>query len=248
MNGMDGPQRRDHGVLTTEGGRIIEDLSCLVIEQLDAGIEVADRQMELPIDYFVSGHPDGRLQKQGVIERTMADGLIWGFENKYVGRFKYLKIFKEGFERGAPDYFCQVILYGHALGWDKVTVIVMAQDASSENMEATRALQAKTRTSKNSWPLRLDWNPKVQVYHLDLRPWYALIPKLNERANDITRITQTLGAAAVRREFDGIRTYDDRGLTKLSFPCGYCDFADQCNADGNGTEAACPLPAQLKGD
>jgi hypothetical protein len=248
MNGMDGPQRRDHGVLTTEGGRIMEDLSAAVIEQLSGDIEVADRQMELPIGYFVSGHPDGRLQRKGIIARELHDGLIWGFEHKYVGRFKYLKIFKEGFERGAPDYFSQVILYGHALGWDKVTVVIMAQDASSMNMEANNALGAKTRTSKNSWPLRLDWNPKVQVYHLDLRPWYALIPRLEERANSITSVTQTLGAAAVRRDGDGVRTYVDyKGLTKLSFPCGYCDFADQCNADGDGTEAVCPLPSQLGG-
>lgn len=247
MNGMDGPQRRDHGILTTESGRIIEDLSCAVIEQLPGNIEVVDRQIELPDYYFVSGHPDGRLQLKDTVHAEMPDGLVWGFEHKHVGRFKYLKIFKEGFERGAPDYFAQVIIYGYALGWDKVTVVVMAQDASSENMEATRALQAKKRTSANSWPLRLDWNPKVQVYHLDLRPWYALIPKLELRAGDIGRIVHTLGAAAVRRDGDGIRTYDDRGITKLAFPCGYCDFADQCNSDGNGTEAVTPLPPQVGG-
>lgn len=249
MNGMDGPQRRDHGILTTESGRIIEDLSCNVIEHVPNGLTVVDRQIELPAGYFVSGHPDGRLQQKdgaaGSDPQVLQDGLVWGFEHKHVGRFKYLKIFKEGFERGAPDYFAQVIIYGKALGWDKVTVIVMAQDASSENMEATRALQAKTRTAANSWPLRTDWNPKVQIYHLDLRPWYALIPKLTDRAQDISRIVQAQGAAAVRRDGDGIRTYEDRGITKLAFPCGYCSYADQCNADGNGTEAVTPLPAQV---
>lgn len=248
MNGMEGPQRRDHGILTTESGRIIEDLSCAVIEHVPGNLEVVDRQIELPADYFVSGHPDGRLQRQGTEIRELEDGCIWGFEHKHSGLFKYLKIFKEGLERGAPDYFAQVIIYGKALGWDKVTLVIMAQDASSMNREANNALGAKTRTSANSWPLRLDWNPKVQVYHLDLRPWYALIPKLTERAQDITRIVHTQGAAAVRRDGDGIRTFVDyKGLTKLTFPCGYCDFADQCNADGNGTEAVCPLPAQVGG-
>lgn len=250
MNGVDGPQRRDHGILTTESGRIIEDLSCAVIEHVPSGLTVVDRQIELPAGYFVSGHPDGRLQQKGkgTIERTLQDGLVWGFEHKHVGRFKYLKIFKEGFERGAPDYFAQVIIYGKALGWDKVTLVIMAQDASSMTFEANNSLGAKTRTSKNSWPLRLDWNPKVQIYHLDLRPWYALIPKLAKRAADISAIVQAQGAAAVRRDGDGIRTYvDNRGLTKLAFPCGYCDFADQCNVDGNGTEAVTPLPPQVGG-
>lgn len=254
MRGMDSPQRRDHGKLTTEGGRIIEDLSCEVIKHVPNGLEVVDRQIELPADYYVSGHPDGRLQSQhlslreealGV--RTLQDGLVWGFEHKHLGRFKYLKIFKEGFERGAPDYFAQVIIYGHALGWDKVTLVLLAQDASGVQMEANQSLGAKTRTSKNSWPLRDDWNPKVQLAHLDLRPWYALVPRLNKRADEISRVVQQVGAAAIRRESDGIRTKVDRGLTKLTFPCGYCDFADRCNLDGAGTEPVEALPQQLGG-
>jgi hypothetical protein len=238
--------RRDHLKLTAESGRYMEDLTVDVIEA-GLGYEIRDRQIELPPDYFVTGHPDGRLHRKGAADNdhVLEDGCVWGFEHKFMGRFKYLKTFRDGLEAGAPDYLSQTILYGHALGWDKVMAVYLSQDASGLQAEANRALQAKTRTVANSWPLRDDWNPKVLLFPIDLRPWYTLVPSLNKRADDLARIVRDFGLGAVRREGDGVQTYTDRGLTKLAFPCGYCDFVDRCNADGNGTQVVEPMPAQL---
>jgi len=246
--------RRDHLNITAEAGRYMEDLSIDIIERgvLDEEgnqrYEVRDRQVQLPDDYFVTGHPDGRLHRAGAPDDSVSleDGLVWGFEHKFLGRFKYLKIFKEGFEAGAPDYLSQIIIYGHALGWDKCLAVLVAQDASGVQMEANRALQAKKRTSANSWPLRDDWHPKVMTIAVDLRPYYGLIPNIGKRADDIARIVKEFGPGAVVREGDGIQTRTDRGIAKLNFPCGYCDYATMCNQDGNGTEQVAPVPPALK--
>jgi hypothetical protein len=88
--------RRAPGVLTTEQGRHVEDLTCEIIDHMPQGLTVVDRQIELPVDYPVSGHPDGRLQPKA--GGPMPDGLVWGFEHKHLGRFSYMKTFKLGFE------------------------------------------------------------------------------------------------------------------------------------------------------
>jgi hypothetical protein len=241
------PQRKDperaQGILTTEGGRHVEDLTCEIIQHLPHGLTVVDRQIELPVDYPVSGHPDGRLHwGDENSARTLQDGLVWGFEHKHLGRFSYMKTFKLGFEAANAGYMTQLVPYGHALGWDKATVMVLGQDASGNNFEYNNSHYAKKRTPANAWALRDDWNAKVQLFHIDLRPWYGFIPQLHDRARQLATVVTEQGPAAVRREGDGIaRTQQG----KRAFPCGYCDYVSVCNMDGNGTVGIVPIPSQL---
>jgi hypothetical protein len=168
---------------------------------------------------------------------------VWGFEHKHLGRYSYMKCFKLGFEAANAGYMAQVILYGHALGWDKVMVVVLGQDASGNQAEYNRSHNAKKKTQANAWAQRLDWDSKVQLFALDLRPWYGFIPQLHDRARQVAQVTQETGPGSVRREGDGIAV--NMSSASPAFPCGYCDFVDRCNLDGNGTVGIIPLPGQL---
>jgi hypothetical protein len=238
--------RRAPGVLTTEQGRHVEDLTCEIIDHMPQGLTVVDRQIELPVDYPVSGHPDGRLQPKA--GGPMPDGLVWGFEHKHLGRFSYMKTFKLGFEEANAGYMAQTILYGHALGWDKATIMVLGQDASGNQFEYNNSHYAKNITPANQWAQREDWNPKVLLFHIDLRPWYGFVPQLHDRAGQIMRVIREQGPAAIRRENDGVSHAmfeRDGGKGKPLFPCGYCSHVDRCNLDGNGTVGIVPIPASL---
>jgi hypothetical protein len=239
------PQRSDdyrrNGVLTAEQGRYIEDMSCDIIDLMPQGITVVNRQIEVPDGYPVSGHPDGEIVLKG--GGPMPDGLKWGFEHKHLGRFSYMKTFKMGFDAANAGYMAQVILYGHALGWDKTIICVLGQDASGNQSEYNRSHNAKKQTPQNSWAQRLDWNSKVQIFAIDLRPWYGFIPQLHDRARQLALVTTQSGAGSIRREGDGIAK--NMKSNSPAFPCGYCDYVDRCNVDGNGTEGIVALPGQL---
>jgi hypothetical protein len=243
--------RRAPGVLTTEQGRHVEDLSCGIIDHLPQGLTVVDRQIEVPPFYPVSGHPDGRLQstRVGSGHHTLEDGLVWGFEHKHLGRFSYMKTFKLGWEAANAGYMTQLIMYGKALGWDKATVLVLAQDASGTQFEYNNSHYAKKITDNNKWAQRTDWHPKVQLFHVDLRPWYGFFPQLTQRGDQIMKVTREQGPAAIRREGDGVShamfERDPGGKGKPVFPCGYCSWVDRCNLYGNGTEGIIPIPPQL---
>lgn len=242
---QDDPERR-HSKLTTEQGTYVEDLTCDVIDQM--GHHVSNRQLCIghpvckdheqgPLDYPMTGHPDGEL--------GLLAGEQWGFEHKHLGRYTYLETFKKGFHLAHPGYLAQIILYGHALGWEKVLCVVLAQDASSTEFERRQAARyavsgkAKETRDRNAWALRKDWNPKVLFYAYDLRPAYAFVPALQDRADEIANYVSALGPDAIKRDFSGVTKRDDG---HPAFPCGYCDFATRCNEVGSTGMAVRPLP------
>ncbi len=235
-------------VLTQEQGRYVEDLTCEVIEHLPHGLTVVDRQIELPDDYPVSGHPDGRLAPAECPEsRPLGDGRVWGFEHKHLGRFQYLKTFREGFLNAHPDYMAQLTLYGDALGWDAALVVVLAQDGSStayEQRQSERwATTGKTQATRDrhAWATRPDWDAKVLLYAYDLAQYRAFaVAGLHRRAEEI--------AAASGRPETVKREYHPEvpdGETN-NFPCswrgGSCPVLTWCLDNGDGAVEAAPNP------
>lgn len=212
---------RNHQRITNEIHREAEDVSVAIIEEL--GFSVVDRQVELPEDYPLTGHPDGRLVPSvkgrywATGEDSKIDGLVWGFEHKVVGYLRFIDIFKDGLFKAKPEYITQALLYGDALGWDAVLFVVLADDAA-----ATKGQRTKT---KHPWASREDWNPKVQLIGVDLRPLKPLVPLILERAKALSEVVVDGKAHEILREHNGTKT----------FPCGYCDWKDRCNIDGDGT-------------
>ena len=101
--------------ITAEQGRRAEQLSIDIIKKLNYGVD--HRQVELPDDYPVTGHPDGQLFSAIEVDWDyMPDGLTWGFEHKMYGRWAYEDVLKLGIEASAPDVIAQASLYGHAWG------------------------------------------------------------------------------------------------------------------------------------
>jgi hypothetical protein len=243
------PQREDayrkDGVLTTEQGRYIEDLSVDIIKHIptedgSGHYFVTNRQIELPEGALVSGHPDGELvviDGDG-FQSPMPDGLKWGFEHKHLGRYSYLDKFKKGYQED-EGYWSQLLLYGYYLGWDKALVCILSQDASAIRYEANQARAKFAKATPRSrgyhqWAMRDDFSSKVQLLAFDLRPFYDLyVPQLLARAEFLAGVTD---ATRVAREADAVLVNPRNG--NPAFPCGYCDFADRCIADGPGEERA----------
>lgn len=244
--GVEGSARQIDGALTAEQGRMFEDLSVRVIEEM--GFSVVDRQLALPDDYPVTGHPDGRLYEGG-------DGLVWGFEHKHLGRYSYEKILKEGLLAAEPGFILQSGLYGDALGWDAALFVVVAQDSSAVRGDITANLRAKNPDRR--WSVYPGINPKVNIVPVDLRPVkHGLIPLAHERAEWLTDWKRRSGKPAdVAREFDPTITEekwiaDGEGgrvtVDRAPFPCGWCPYYAKCLADGPGGQAAPPLPWTAK--
>ena len=239
--------RRDHKV-TAELGRMAEDLSVKAVTGIASslispeadGIAIRNRQVSLPDTACVTGHPDGEIhqfKRGGTNEPTqyaeeLFDDKRWGFEHKLFGRYSYLKLFKLGLFKGAPNIISQVVLYGYYLGWDAVTVVALSQDASSMRGERTTSLRlhekGKTVETRNrhAWATRDDWNPKVLVYNLpSLSSFYdGFMPSLTARAEALTAVEDP----------DAVVREADPGDSK-PFPCNYCDWKDRCIAAGPGS-------------
>lgn len=232
----DNPERWDM-ILTTEQGRMFEDISVKVIEEM--GLAVADRQLSLPDDYPVSGHPDGRLVFP---EQFSFDphGKVWGFEHKHFGRYQYQQIYKRGLESAAPEILVQTSLYGDALGWDHCLVLIVGQDGSSNRGDATA--NSRVKNPANRW-VREDWNPKVQVYPVDTKMvGDRLLGRVKARAKWLSKWKeQDAEPSNVAREYNP--DPDDRG--KVEFPCSYCEWRDRCRADGAGGDPAPGLPFKV---
>ena len=205
--------------LTQEQGRQWEDTGVAVLAAI--GWSVLDRQVALANDYFVSGHPDGRLWRASV-----PSGLIVGVEFKHLGRWGFEDILKRGFEDSKPDYVLQAALYGHALGWDEVLWLVSSQDASS-----VRSDMRINQTAKNP---AVRWatgqNPKLFIHQMNLHPLYTtLIPIARKRAEWLSANKDAL----IEREYEP---------TAGKFPCTYCPYLNRCLADGKGGAVAPKLP------
>ena len=248
--------RRDNKV-TAELGRMAEDLSVKTITGIKSplvspeadGLAIRNRQISLPDDACVTGHPDGEVhqfKRGGTNEPTqyaeeLHDDKRWGFEHKLFGRYSYLKLFKLGLFKGAPNIIAQVVLYGYYLGWDAVNVVVLSQDASSMRGERTTSLRLHTKgktpatRKRHEWATRKDWNPKVLVYNLPtLSTFYdGFIPQLQARAKALTATTDP---DEVIREADP--------SDSSPFPCNYCDWKDRCIEVGPGSVGIPPTPLQ----
>ncbi len=208
---------------SNEDNRRTEDLTIDVIRLMAKGFSVTDRQISVGEDSLYTGHPDGRFYDaytgSGETTTLMKDGLVWGFEHKKLGRYSYLKTFKEGLLSAKPGYIVQAIAYGKALGWDVVQFVILAEDASSMRGEATNARRAKSYSGVFERP---DWNPKVLLPVVDLRPLYALYPSIEARAQAlIDARAEGLTGDDIKPEYDG----------QANFPCGsYCEFRDRCRS------------------
>ena len=217
--GSSGPGEAPDMVLTQEEGRAWEELAVGVLESM--GRVVVDRQVELPPEYFVTGHPDGRFEQgSGSTDPTV------GVEFKHLGRWAFEKILKDGFEDAKPDYVLQATLYGHSLGWDEVFWMVASQDASSIKSDMRINREAKNPAVR--WAQ--DQNPKLFFHQLDLHPLYStLIPIAKKRAEWLSANKNTL----IEREYDP---------TRGKFPCTYCPYLERCLKDGPGGQRAPRLP------
>lgn len=261
--GVEGSARQTDQELTAEQGRMFEELSVRVIERL--GLHVVDRQIALPDDYPVSGHPDGRLDKWGTgwpaidawqaagepDRRVLDDGLVWGFEHKHLGRYAYEDGLKKGFEAAHNGYVLQSALYGDALGWDASLFVVVAQDSSAVRGDLTANLRAKNPAVR--WSVQPGIHPKLTLATLDIRPLKnGLVPVAHQRAKWLSNWKRTNGYPKdVAREFDPTITEEkwvpdgegDRKLVDVApFPCGYCPFLSFCLEDGPGGKSAPRLP------
>jgi hypothetical protein len=248
---------KEDAVITQELGRMSEDYTTRVVPKIDSplvelpweSLAVVDRQVSLPEDYFVTGHPDGRLTqrkffypnapeeggRRNVYADTTADGLRWGWEHKLYGAYSYKEALLGNAVTGTAGAFGQGLIYGDALGWDAVLIHVMAADAALVRGEMTHALKyAKTGKSPETRRVNQEKvdkfrgkNPKVEVKHVDLRPYKdAFIPDFRARAEALTE-TVEIGCDpdTVRRERDP----DQHPL------CGYCPFKTRCVEAGQGS-------------
>ncbi len=280
--GTTNAQARD-GALTTEQGRQIEDLSVELIRHASQGkLVVANRQVELPGDFPMTGHPDGQVVPRELAEwdstcsfcgrdsqsevrpvcnpaddghlykpvgwvaplDATVDGDVIGFEHKHLGYWGYEEIFKRGFADAEPGYYAQTLSYGNALNWNKVRVVVLAQDSASTSRDANINLGAKN--PKTRWANSQDWHPKLQIVDLDLGPTVFLQKRLRLRAEWLTqRYDEGTDPGEVMREADPTsmerKTYEvlpDGEVIENSgpyFPCSHCPWLQRCLDDGEGT-------------
>jgi hypothetical protein len=234
-----GAEMRADGVVTTEQGRMTEDLTCGAIEAMPYGLTVVNRQLCIghpkchpdneqgPLNYVMSGHPDGELARiEHMPDGTwgtnplLADGRKWGFEHKHIGRYGYKKILEQGFMQAEPVYMAQTVTYGDALDWDAVLVVVMAQDASSTTFEIRNAAK-----QGRTWATLPTTDPKILMFAYDLKAMRPLAAPLKARAQDIMTIAAFGKPEDVAAEYDGKRV----------FPCGYCPVQGWCQQHPGGS-------------
>lgn len=290
--GATNSRARDGG-LTQEQGRYIEDLSVELIRAASNGeLVVANRQVELPPDFVMTGHPDGQVVPRelakwdstcAVCGRTLnetvwpcnpdADGHIYkavgwtapltaevpgmgvvGFEHKHLNAFGYNNVPKKGFAAAHSGYFAQTLSYGKALGWDKVRVVILAQDSTATVNEYNQNLTAKN--PKFKWAQGLaEYNPKLQHIDLDLSQYAFHTKRVLMRAEWLTNVLFEQGKdpQVIMREGDpetwshDTPVKNEDGTVEIvfgpEFPCGWCPWLQRCLDDGEGTLQAPQLVA-----
>jgi hypothetical protein len=209
---------------TQEQGRLAEDITVAGIEAI-GNVRIVNRQIELPDTSIVTGHPDGEIEFRNEGEATWStvdsEGRKWGWEHKHFGRFGYKDIAEKGLFVSHPDIIAQTALYGMALNWDAVSIVITSQDASSIKFELRK--------------MRRKVNPKMMVFNLDLtNDVYPLLEgPLRDRAEALQKVVdETVKPEEVEREFNATE----------NFPCGYCVYQDRCKLDGQGTFKVPQLP------
>lgn len=239
--GSEASARGTDNVLTAEQGRMFEDLSVKILEHM--GVAVINRQITLPDNYPVTGHPDGELGEY--------EGLYWGFEHKHLGRWAYEGTLRYGLYKAEPNYVLQSALYGDALGWDMAQFVIVSQDSSSIRTDIRRSLEYKTPSAR--WGADPEIHPKVTIVPVDLRPLkHGLVPMALERATWLSDWKQRDGDPAhVAREnnpttLEVVPVPDGEGgvmeVERAPFPCGWCPYLQSCLAAGGGGECAPILP------
>lgn len=201
------PDRVDMA-FTQEQGRLAEEITIGALAQL--GWPVTDRQIELPADYFVTGHPDGII------------GYHTLFEHKLYGRFAYKDLARDGiWGSKGRDILAQAALYGDALGLDDVLIVVASQDASSIRLEFRQAAFRNKGI-----------NPKVQLFRVDMADLRPLIPQLKARAEFFIDWMATDGDPShVAWEHDPNRD---------AFPWSYSEWRSRAIADGPSDQLVAP--------
>ena len=213
---------RADSVVTMEQGRTFEEIPIEAFTRAGAFIE---RGMSLPDSYPLAGHPDGQLTFYGD-KANVWDGYKWGWEHKLLGRYQYKETMANGFAIANPGYMAQILIYGHALDWDRVLVQVTAQDASSITAEYN---QEKRKKEPAAWATDPEFDPKTLFFGYDIQAMFPLVPQLHQRAAEILAIPE---AKDIAREYSGT----------VNFPCNYCRVKDWCNTVGDGGIEVTPTP------
>lgn len=216
-----------HQAFANEQNRTLEDVTCAAMGIRN--MPILNRQISLPADYPVTGHPDGEVGfrfesdvARGFDKETDEEGLKWGFEHKVLGRYSYLDVFKQGLMASKPGYITQAMLYGDALGWDAVLFTVLSADHTSTKGEHTQASRpSRANPEGQAWTHKEGWDAKALIIPIDLRPLAPLLPVMKQRAADLSAVTNP---HTVSREYSGTD----------NFPCNYCNWQKQCVADGDG--------------
>lgn len=246
----DNPDRVDQQY-ANEQGRQAEEISFHAIENQPGRtvrLVVVGRQAEVPARFPFTGHPDGQLawllageEWAELSEAEQARRLYFtpamfgregdekftvGVEHKNPGAVSYKTVLRQGVASAKTGWLYQGALYAEAFAWDYLLVVTVALDASA------------TRTPQLGLLKYVEERHEVKA-HFDLfdmrelrAAWYK---KLARRAQVLnTNHAEGGEPGAILREFKG----SDR------FPCGYCEWQDRCNIDGDGIVAVPKLPAQ----
>lgn len=238
------PERVD-SIYTTETGRVTEDITVTMLAHLDPPIIVEGRQICMghlkcsdkhtqgPLDVPYTGHCDGQ---------QYIDGILVGDEFKLFGRFAYKELVRDGLlsEKGL-DIMAQGVLYGYALGWQRLLIIAVSQDASSMRLEF----------KQKAFAGRTDIHPKMQHWLVDLEEANALLLKpLLKRAKwfvDWYENDRDPAHVAWEHNPEPHKHRGYRGARQdCVFPWPYSEHWDRAIADGQGTLVAPPLPAIIE--
>lgn len=237
---------RFDGVITAETGRVLEDLIVAGIAGMPKDLVVINRQLCIgheacedheqgPLDYPLTGHPDGALERR-YTGPLLDDGRKWGVEFKVKGNWQFMNLALEGLHTAVGrDLLSQVVLYGDALDWDAVVVVVLAADASAVRTNVNKF--KRYAPLKNADPA--EFHPKGFVWAIDLTDLKeALIPDLHKRARWFgQRQEKGLNPAEVK--------FESLPGERRDFPWGWSEYYSLAHKDGEGTERA-PWPRVLK--
>ena len=243
-------------VVTQEIGRLVEDYSVSVVPKIEdsplvvapwEGLAIVGRQVSLPDSFFVTGHPDGRVTQrkfmygnQGRSEyaNTTADGLVCGWEHKVYGAYSYKEALYGNVVSGVPGAFAQGVIYGLGLDWDAVLINIIAADAAFIRGEMKRVAQyaetGKALKTRQSNQEKLDKfkgkNAKVEVKHLDLRPYKELF------RGDFEARALALSQVSVDEVDPDTVMREKQPEGEKPYPlCDYCPFKTRCIEAGTGT-------------
>jgi hypothetical protein len=244
-----------------EQGRIAEDLSFIAlrnqqgmplrVQVISWDLEDPGQQGSVSDKHPMSGHFDGTLVwleegeepfKPGddipeerfffspsMFGREGDEKFRVGVEHKHPGVNTYGRIAKSTVVAERPGWVYQAIVYGEDQQWDFVLLIDVALDAT--------AIRSPKMGYLKHIPDPLEHKGRFDL--MDLRELRAAFWKpLRKRARALSKAVWPEGridpdedekaawarAGSIRREQSGT----------ANFPCGWCEWRDRCNIDGDG--------------